>query len=234
MFLYLHYFHIFWSSSPIPQFYNFHIPKLPYIFIPLSPSSPIQEFNNSLTPIFLNSTNPLMPLSLHSLFPFPLLHIHIFPYSQFPIIPYSLYFPFFFKFADFLVKVTVILEPYDMHFRVRFKIWPFSGQNWVKIPLAPRGVLAPVSAHAAGPSAQPPSALAEFFRHTCLQSCLQTSPPTPQKSYLKFQNSTTSLSWIYLILANFPVKIGLIGGEGGSSLPCLRTRRDPPLSPPRH
>ena len=146
MFLYLHYFHIFWSSSPIPQFYNFHIPKLPYIFIPLSPSSPIQEFNNSLTPIFLNSTNPLMPLSLHSLFPFPLLHIHIFPYSQFPIIPYSLYFPFFFKFADFLVKVTVILEPYDMHFRVRFKIWPFSGQNWVKIPLAPRGVLAPVSA----------------------------------------------------------------------------------------
>ena len=74
----------------------------------------------------------------------------------------------------------------------------------VKFPLAPIGVLAPVSEHA-GPSAQ----------HACLQSRLQTSPPTPQKSYLKFRNSTTSLSWIFLILPDFPVKIGLIGGEGG-------------------
>ena len=52
------------------------------------------------------------------------------------------------------------------------------------------GVLAPVSA-LAGHSAQPPIALAEIFRHACLQSCLQTSPTTSQKSYLKFQKSTT-------------------------------------------
>ena len=37
---------------------------------------------------------------------------------------------------------------------------------------------------------------------------------TPQKSYIKFQNSTTSFSWIYLKFAHFPVKIGLIGGRG--------------------
>ena len=33
-----------------------------------------------------------------------------------------------------------------------------------------------------------PLTWAEIFRHTCLQSCLQTSPPTPKKSYTKFQN----------------------------------------------
>ena len=47
-----------------------------------------------------------------------------------------------------------------------------------KIPLKPMGVLAPGSAHAR-PSARPPSTLAEIFWHTCLQSHLQTSPPTP-------------------------------------------------------
>ena len=43
--------------------------------------------------------------------------------------------------------------------------------NWAVgwIPLAPMGVLAPVSAHA-GHSAQPPMALAEIFWHPCLQS----------------------------------------------------------------
>ena len=39
-----------------------------------------------------------------------------------------------------------------------------------EFPLAPIGVLAPVSA-------QPPSALAEFFWRTFLQNNLQTSPP---------------------------------------------------------
>ena len=57
------------------------------------------------------------------------------------------------------------------------------------------------------PLLSPPSALVEIFWHACLQRTLQTSPPTPKKSYLKFQNSTTSLFWIYLILANFPVNI---------------------------
>ena len=38
----------------------------------------------------------------------------------------------------------------------------------------------------------PPSAWAEIFWCTCLQSHLQTSPPTPQKSYLKFQNPWTT------------------------------------------
>ncbi len=64
------------------------------------------------------------------------------------------------------------------------------------------------------PPLRPPSTWAEIFRHTCLQSCLKTSPPTPQKSYPKFQDSPTSLSWKYLKLAHFPVKIGLIGGVG--------------------
>ena len=45
--------------------------------------------------------------------------------------------------------------------------------------------------------------------------CLQTSPPTPQNSYPKFQNPMISLPGIYLKLSHFPVKIGLIGGEGG-------------------
>ena len=57
----------------------------------------------------------------------------------------------------------------------------------------------------------PPSALAEFFPHTCLQNRLQTDPPTPKKSYPKFQNSTTSLYKILLKLANFAVKLWLNG-----------------------
>ena len=84
-------------------------------------------------------------------------------------------------------------------------------------PLAPMGVLAPVSTHA-GHSSQPLSTLGGISRPICLQSCPQSSPPTPQNLYLKFQNSTTILSWIYLILANFTVKIGLIGGKGGSPI----------------
>ena len=54
-----------------------------------------------------------------------------------------------------------------------------------RFPLAPMGLLAPGSAHAR-PSLQPP--IAEIFRHMCLQSHLQTSPPTTQKSYPKFRN----------------------------------------------
>ena len=38
----------------------------------------------------------------------------------------------------------------------------------------------------------PPSTPAELFRNTCLQSYLQTSPATPQKSYPKFRNPRTT------------------------------------------
>ena len=41
------------------------------------------------------------------------------------------------------------------------------------------------------PLLSPPSTWAEIFRHTCLQSHLPTSPPTPQKSYPKFRNPRT-------------------------------------------
>ena len=41
------------------------------------------------------------------------------------------------------------------------------------------------------PSARPPLAWSEIFRRTCLQK-LQTSPPTPQKSYLMFRNPRTN------------------------------------------
>ena len=68
----------------------------------------------------------------------------------------------------------------------------------------------------------PPSTLAEIFWCTCLQSRLKTSPPTPQKSNPKFQNSMTSLSRKYLKLSDTPVKIGLIGGVRG--IPNFFTR----------
>ena len=42
------------------------------------------------------------------------------------------------------------------------------------------------------PPLSPPSKWAEIFRRTCLQSHLQTSPPTPQKSYPKFQKPRTN------------------------------------------
>ena len=42
--------------------------------------------------------------------------------------------------------------------------------------------------HTRDPPLGPPSTLAEIFRHACLQSHLQTSPPTPQKSYSKVWN----------------------------------------------
>ena len=42
------------------------------------------------------------------------------------------------------------------------------------------------------PPLGPPSTWVDIFWHTCLQSHLQTSPPTPQKSYPKFQNPRTN------------------------------------------
>ena len=59
-----------------------------------------------------------------------------------------------------------------------------------KFPLTMMGVLAH-RLRTLDRSLVPPSAWAEIFRRTCLQSHLQTSPPTPQKSYLKFRNPRT-------------------------------------------
>ena len=80
----------------------------------------------------------------------------------------------------------------------------------IKYPLMPMGVLAPGSVHAR-PSAQPPIDVSGNFPTPMSAEFL----PTPQKSYPKFQNSTTSLSKKYLKLSDFPVKIGLIGEVGG-------------------
>ena len=41
-------------------------------------------------------------------------------------------------------------------------------------------------------SAWPPIDTSRNLLRTCLQSHLKTSPPTPQKSYPKFQNPTTT------------------------------------------
>ena len=74
-----------------------------------------------------------------------------------------------------------------------------------EILLAPMGVLAPVSAHA-GHSAQPPIGTSRNFpAHVSAESPSNISP-----------KPLRSLYWIFLILANFLVKLGLIGGEMGS------------------
>ena len=82
-----------------------------------------------------------------------------------------------------------------------------------KFPLAPMEVLAHGSAHAT-PSARPPiDPSGNFSPHMSAESPQKISP-TPQKSYPKFKSSRTSLSRKYLYLADFPVKIGLIGEVG--------------------
>ena len=49
--------------------------------------------------------------------------------------------------------------------------------------------------HSRDPPLSPPSTWAEIFRRTCLQSHLQTSPPTHQKLYPKFRNPRTNLKF---------------------------------------
>ena len=82
----------------------------------------------------------------------------------------------------------------------------------INIPLAPMGVLAPVSAHA-GPSAQPPIGTAEIFWHACLQSRFhQISPFSGQNR----------VDWGYI--AHFgicPPKIGFFRGLGGVPEICF-------------
>ena len=58
------------------------------------------------------------------------------------------------------------------------------------------------------PLLAPPLTLAQIFWHTCLQSHLQTSPPTPQKSYMKFQNFTTFFEFLYHPLCHSEVGRG--------------------------
>ena len=59
-----------------------------------------------------------------------------------------------------------------------------------------------------------PSTWAEIFRRTCLQSNLQTSPPTPQKSYPKFRNPRTTFENTPLC----PPKYSIVRGVGGSQI----------------
>ena len=68
---------------------------------------------------------------------------------------------------------------------------PMDGDEDKEFPLTPMGVLAPGSAHAR-PSARPPIGMSKNFPAKCLQSHLQTSPPTPQNSYPKFRNPRTT------------------------------------------
>ena len=63
---------------------------------------------------------------------------------------------------------------------------------------APMGVLAH-RLRTLDRSLVPPSTQAEIFRHTCLQSHLQTSPPTPRKTYLKFRNPRTTFEILKIL-----------------------------------
>ena len=96
-------------------------------------------------------------------------------------------------------------------------VFPGNIKDWVchlnitqKFPLASMGVLAPGSAHAR-PSARPPIDTRKKFRHTCLHSHLQTSPPTPQKSYQKFRNPRTTFENTPLCPPNYSIVRG-VGG----------------------
>ena len=64
------------------------------------------------------------------------------------------------------------------------------------------------------PPLGPPSTLAEIFRRTCLQSHLQTSPPTPQKCYPKFRNPRTTFGNTPLC----PPIYSVVRGVGGSPI----------------
>jgi hypothetical protein len=65
--------------------------------------------------------------------------------------------------------------------------------SYQKFPLAPMGVLAPrLSRARLTCPLVPPSTRAEIFRRSCVQSHLQTTHPTSQKSYPKFRNPRTT------------------------------------------
>ena len=81
-----------------------------------------------------------------------------------------------------------------------------------KFPLTPMGVLAPGSAHAR-PSAQPPIDVSGNFPAPVSAKWPSNISPSPSKVESEV---SVSHSGIYLKLAHFTVKIGLIQGvEGG-------------------
>ena len=94
-------------------------------------------------------------------------------------------------------------------------------QQRQKNPVAPMGVLSSLLyLRTRDPPLSPPSALAEFFRCTFLQSRFQIFPPTTHKTYQKFQNSTTIFEFLSHPheTARFgfcPSKIGFFRGAGG-------------------
>jgi hypothetical protein len=82
-----------------------------------------------------------------------------------------------------------------------------------EFPLMLMGILAPGSEHAR-PSARPPIDSSRNCWRKCLKSHLQTSPPTPHKSYLKFRNPSTTFG-IFLNKIFKKTKNSPLSGPGG-------------------
>ena len=72
------------------------------------------------------------------------------------------------------------------------------------------GGLAPVSAHAQHSARPPMDVSGNFLRRTCLHSNLKTSPPTPKKTYAKFQNPKINFGDYH------PPTMAQCRGQGGS------------------
>ena len=89
-----------------------------------------------------------------------------------------------------------------------------------KFPLTPMGVLAH-SLRTLDRLHFPPSAWVEIFRCTCLQSHLQTPPPTAQKSYPMFRNPRKTFESTPIC----PPKYNIVRGWGG---PQFHLQTSPP------
>ena len=88
-----------------------------------------------------------------------------------------------------------------------------SCKNFSSIPLTPMGVLAH-RLRTLDRSLVPPSTWAEICWHMCLQSHLQASPPTSQKSYPKFRNNMTTFGNTPLCPPNYSI----VWGVGGAPI----------------
>jgi hypothetical protein len=95
------------------------------------------------------------------------------------------------------------------------KIWDNSltASCMEKFPLTPMGGLAH-RLRTLDPSLVPPLTWTEIFQRTCLQSHLQTSPPTPQKSYPTFWNPRTTFQ-------NTPLSVQKCHSAGGKGGPWI-------------